>query len=131
MAEKMKPAIRTQIDDLGDTMTRLTALDCTAMLDTTRQEYKDEADINKLLYRFGVNNQVRQGTYGEVVDFDMNLQSALAAVDDAKTAWANLSPELRKHYPTWQQLLVAIDTGALRDKSEEPQPPVQAPPVAP
>lgn len=130
----MKPAKRTQVDSLGDFYSAFTVIDSSTKPDMTRQEYKDETDTNKLLYRYGVGLVPgrAQPTWGQEVDFDLDLQTALGAVADAKRAWGDLPPNLKAAYPSWQQLLNALESGQLRIKAEEDLPPVPevTPPVA-
>lgn len=78
----------------------------------TRQEFKDEADTNILLKRFGVGIPQKQVTYGET-DFNIDLQTALEAVAIAKKAYKDLPADLRKQYPSWQTLLNHIESGKL------------------
>lgn len=117
----MEPEIRTQADGLGDIVSLQTGLDCSTMPDLARQEFKQEADINILLARFGVNAPSRQPVYGEA-DFDLDLQQALTAIQEAKTAWATMPIELRQQYPTWQALLTALDRGDINIKIGDPPP---------
>lgn len=126
----MHPAIRTQTDQMQDFYTELSALDCTDSVDRARQEFKDEADINKLLARFGVHAQQRQPTFGEV-DFDLDLQQALFAVQEAKQAHRAMPATLRERYPTWQSLLNGLESGEFKlDLNEERRKAAAAEPAA-
>lgn len=118
----MKPAKRSQVDDLGDLYSVETAIDTSVKPDLARQEYKDETDLNKLLFRYGVGllPGQRQPTWGQEIDYDMDLQTALSAVADAKRAWAGLPPNLKAAYPSWRELLNALESGRLEIKAEEP-----------
>lgn len=120
----MKPAKRTQVDDLGDEYSLETALSTSELPDLARQEYKDESDINKLLYRYGVGLVAgqRQPQWGQEVDYDLDLQTALTAVADAKRAHAGLPDNLKARYATWRELLNALESGQLEMKAEEPIP---------
>lgn len=79
----------------------------------TRQEFKDEADLNILLARFGVtgDNQ-RQMTWGQEIDYNMDLQAALALIEEAKRVEGTIPPELRQKYPTWRHMVSGIESGA-------------------
>lgn len=127
----MHKAVRTQEDDLGDIYSQQTALDMSGFPDRARQEFKDEADINILLRRFGVTVPQKQVTYGEA-NFDLDLQQAHAAVREAKEGFARLPEELRKKYPSWKSIFNAIQSGELKDlKSETVPEPEKAPEPAP
>lgn len=114
----MHPAIRTQADDLGQEYSMDTALDFSESIDMARQEFKNDADINVLLGRFGVNTPQRQTTYGEV-DFGMDLQQAIGAIDAARRMHRKLPLSLRERYPTWQSVLNGLNDGTLRLDLEE------------
>lgn len=107
----MRPYERTQADDRGDEYSDLTVqLNDDRMI--TRQEFKDEADINIILKRFGVQSGP-MGTYGEV-DYTIDLQQALAAIASANQAHFNVPPELQGKYRTWRDVLNAAETGEYR-----------------
>jgi len=103
-------AVRTQCDDLGDKISN-----DTAQLETgeiiTRQEFKDEADLNILLARFGVHQQVRADAKFTEVDYNLDLQTALAAVEAARRADYKVPEELRAKYPNWLTVLKGAETG--------------------
>lgn len=123
----MKPMKRTQVDDLQEVYSAEAVINTQTSKDMARQEYKDEADINKLLYRYGVGLVAgqRQPTWGQEIDYEMDLQTALTSIAQAKQAWAGLDPELQKAYPSWRELLNALESGQLRMHATEPT--VEAP----
>lgn len=104
-----KPS-RTQDDGLGDIVSEMTAHTPTGE-HLTRQEFKDDADINILLARFGVDQQMRQPAYGQTIDYSIDLQTAMGAISDAQRVAANVPEELRQKYPTWREILNASETG--------------------
>lgn len=106
----MLQAIRSQADDLQDEISDATGLD-TGTETLTRQEFKDEADLNILLSRFGANAMSRQPEWGGETDFTLDLQGALAAIAQAKEADLQVPPELREKYPTWRDVLNGAETG--------------------
>lgn len=108
-------AIRSQADDLQDEMSELSGLDCSEDRDMTRQEYGEEADINALMRRYGVNAPQRQPTYGQEINYDLELQHAYAAIDDARRFFDAAPVELRTQFPTWQAMLNGMATGAYTD----------------
>lgn len=122
----MVRAIRTQVDDLFDLYSVSGAIDTTSLEDTARQEQKAETDINVLMARFGVAAFAQRPALstGADVDYDLDLQTALGSIAQAKDAWFGMPEEIRKAFPTWQSLLVGLDSGAivLKDESERPVP---------
>ena len=102
LAQNLPPQARDDISDAN-------GLD-TGTETTTRQEFAQEADINYILDRFGVNQQQRPVTYGEV-DYTVDLQQTLHAAEQLKRAHLNVPDELRDKYPTWESVLAAAETG--------------------
>lgn len=109
---------RGQNDGLNDEASLETGLDCTPGQAgpypdeplgefVARQEFKDEADINNLMRRFGV--ETRPLIFGEM-DFSLDLQTAMAsamtAADTYNRIKANLTDALRAKYPTWQDMML-------------------------
>lgn len=111
----MKPAIRTQVDEEQDFYSLAAGIHFTGpeSRDVARQEFKEEADVNQILARYGVNAPQRQAVFGET-DFTLDLQQAFGAIDAAKSAHHKLPPNLKEKYPTWQSVLNAIESGQLR-----------------
>lgn len=94
----------------------------------TRQEEKNAADINFMMERFGMFAPQKELQFGNV-DYDVDLQMALAAIADAKVAWRAMPDDVKKNYPTWQRLLTALESGEIRLKPEEERPEEPAPPA--
>lgn len=103
-----------------------------------RQEFRAETDINTIMARFGVNAPIRINTGPPVVDYTIDLQQALHAIHDARRAHRRLTPEMREKYPTWRELLNAIDRGEImvdelatrpRDSAPLPEAPPPKPPT--
>lgn len=125
----MHRAIRTQVDDKFDGYSRATALDFTGTRDMVRNEWAADADINNIMRRFGVTGQIpaqRNPEY-RATDFDIDLQSALIAVNETKAAYANLPQDLKDKYGTWVELLVAVDKGEIVINVGDPPPPTPEP----
>ena len=114
---KLNP-VRSQADTLGDQISAETAFD-TGTESFTRQEFKDEADLNILLGRFGVNQQVRQDPRFMEIDYNLDLQSALAAVDAARRANYDVPQELRAKYPDWRTVLNGAESGEYQKDLQE------------
>lgn len=104
-------------------------LDTSDRPDVARQEFKDEADINILLTRFGVSAQPRPVVYGDF-DYTIDLQTALDAIEQAETGYNRLPPALRAKYPDWTSVILALADGAkaseIRDALKQ-KPPSQEP----
>lgn len=130
----MNPAVRTQHDDAQQTYSQAGGLDCSDSKDTTRQEFRDETDVNVILRRFGVDSfQAKQPLFGET-DYEIDLQQALDAIKTAKEVHRGLPPELKKIYPNWRSMLNGANTGDLKkdlDRLAEEAKPKIVPPAPP
>lgn len=126
-----KPAMRTQTDGDQDAWSHATGLACDPEGDKARQEHKNETDINVILGRFGVNVAQRQPTFGEV-DYDVDLQTAMAAIGAAQRAHQRLPDSLKERYPDWRSVLNGLHSGQFRidlDKvAQEARKPKETPP---
>lgn len=78
----------------------------------TKQEFADEANINKLFERYGVMHQQRTTFFGEM-DYNIDLQQAIDATDQSKKAYSRMTPEIKQLYPTWKKFVNAMATGDL------------------
>lgn len=116
-------SIRTQTDDLQDKMSAESAITFDPRDDRTRQEFKEDADINVILKRFGADSfNARPAQYG-IIDFDLDLQQAKHAINDTRLAWNRLPKHLKDRFPNWESLLEAVDAGAITSKDLEPPKP--------
>lgn len=115
-----KPAERTQVDGLQDSYSAAAGLDFADAKDTARQEFKQEADINYILSRFnvGADTLVKRATAFGEADYTIDLQSALAAVSEAKSAYARMPEHIKTRYAGWRELLDAADNGDLKTLKE-------------
>lgn len=93
--------------------------------DTARQEFKQEADINYLLSRFGLTQPRGAPTYG-IWDDTIDLQQALQAVRDARAGYNELPANLRAKFNSMEELLRAVENGSLVLKDEEAPEPVKS-----
>lgn len=101
--------IRTHLDDRQEEFSQLAAIDFTGTNSLVRPEFADEADINKLLRRYGVDQQLRPITYGKEYDESIDLQMAFAAIKAAEDI--NVPEELRPKYNHWSKVLEAAESG--------------------
>lgn len=100
-----------------------------------RQEFKDEADINYMLSRFGVTPPRHAPVYGEWDD-NIDLQTAIESVRQTRAGYRRLPKELRDKFPSMEDFLTAVDNGSLVIKTEDeteaaPPTPPPAPPAPP
>lgn len=116
----MQPATRTQVDGRGDEISDATATTPTGE-SLTRQELAPDTDINTLLARFGVDGQMRQPIYGETIDYDMNLQTAINITAQAQDIMHHVPQELRDKYRNWREVLDATETGQYQADLKELQ----------
>lgn len=137
-----EPAVRTQIDGRQEEFSFMSALDFRekqddpAYQDATRQEFKEEVDVNTILRRFGVNGTMQQAPLFGDVDFDVGAHEAYLVSVQAQDAWMRVDPTVRDKYKTWQELLDAVTRGvAVIGKDgkleEPPAPPAPTPEPAP
>lgn len=92
--------------------------------DRARQEFKDEADINYMLSRFGITQPRGTPTYG-VWDDTLDLQQAIGAVRDARAGYKRLPEEIRNKFRSMEELLTAVENGSFEIRDEEAPPPVK------
>lgn len=110
-----KKVPRHQADGKQLDYSQMSALVCVGE-DMARQEFKAEADINNILKRYGVNGSalpIRPVVYQEV-DYTIDLQQAMGAIETAQDMYRKLPPSLREKYPTWQSILNGIHNGSLK-----------------
>lgn len=106
----MPPVLRSQADDLGDSISSATGTSFDPKEDLTRQEFKEDADINTILKRAGGDAFARPATYG-VADFDLDLQSAYISMAEIRAGYDRLPAHLREQFPSLSDLLGAVANG--------------------
>lgn len=127
----MQRALRKQGDTLGKAYSELTAYQ-TVGPDMARQEFREEADINTILRKFGATAQQRQGVWGSTIDYNIDLQTALDATHDAQLAYQQLPEKLRQRYPTLDEFMAAANAGNIQPADLKPAAPAApAPPTTP
>jgi len=113
----MHKATRTQIDGKGDLYSEMTTVDCSQSQDMARQEFKDDADINIMLSRFGVNQQQRQVHFGDA-DFTIDLQQGLAAIEQTRRVYNRATPEIKNLFPTYEKWMTGMNNGQVAKEME-------------
>lgn len=109
---------RTQADGLSQTVSIATATQDDSAFDRTRQEYTKDADVNNLLTRFGVMHTGETPLYKEI-DYNIDLQTALRAIQTTREAYRTLPADIRAKYPDWQTLLNAVENGTYESPADE------------
>lgn len=112
--------------DIGQDNQTLDASDSPTNKDTARQEFKQEADINYMLSRFGVTQPRGTPMYG-TWDDSIDLMTAIAAVEEARAGYLKLPTILRRKFKSMEELLSAVESGALVLKDEEAPLPQKTP----
>lgn len=113
----MRPAIVTH-DTLE--LTEYPGLDCSNDPGETRQEDRDSTDLEKILKRGGVDTGWgrAQPVFGDT-NYDWDLQTALAAADEAKRLINRLPQEVLAGYNSNEQLRLAALDGTLATQVKE------------
>lgn len=111
--------LRRHGDGLADIASKEAAISFDPTLDKTRQEFKDETDINVILKRFGIGAVPgHRPVYGEV-DHTLDLQGAFEARDAAIRMHQRLPAELQDQFPTWREVIAAAENGELEKAFSE------------
>lgn len=118
----MHPPTKDQANGIGaDEPTIDCAVDMytgAELADMARQEFKNDADINYMLSRFGVTQPRTAPIYGEWDD-SIDLQSALQAVHDAREGFKTLPKEMKEKFHKMEDLLEAYNNGSLVIRNEK------------
>lgn len=102
--------LRQQLDN-HDAITQANGLICPPEEDRTRQEFKEEADVNSIVARYyPFAPPVRPVNFG-VQDMGLDLHSAMLSMQSAREAYADAPKELRSAFPTFNEFLTAFMDG--------------------
>lgn len=112
----MHPALRQQSDLIDPTIKIRETIACPPQEDKARQEFRDEADVNLLLKRYGAIPNPKP--VGGEWDFSTDLQGAYALLNDAKRLFQDFPQPLRSQYRNWQNVYAAIMSGEIRLKAD-------------
>lgn len=112
---------RHQMDNCQDEVALACGIHCTPEEDRTRQEFRDEVDVNMIVLRAGGGLPLQNPViYGEV-NYDLNLQDALEAVSSARQAWAKQPDEVRARFTGFPDLYDAVASGRVVLSPLEPK----------
>lgn len=120
---------RSKIENI-DELAVLSGLVCPDEEDLTRQEFREEVNVNNVVSRHGIVSRPVQ--FGEW-DFDQDLTGSMQATRDVQAAYERLPHEVRVKYPDMAAVVAAIVSGSLKVGSEgvevpsSPSEPQQAP----
>lgn len=106
-------AERTQVDGKQREYSDAARINTQVEPDLTRQEFKDAADTNSVLKRFGLGDINQRKPVFTETDFDLDLGRAFQTVADARYAYQKLPGHLKSKYRTWLDVLVAVEKGEL------------------
>lgn len=122
---------RTQVDGDQDAYSDAAALTFEGpdAKDMTRQEFKDDADINKIMARFGYNLPQKNGPAFSEIDWTIDLQQAFTARDELEAGFQKLPEAVRRKYPGWIALSQAMARGELKPSDFKDGPVPDVPPA--
>lgn len=93
---------------------------CSEEEDMTRQEFKEECDVNHILRQHGYT--VRPVVYGEH-SFDQDLTSQMQARSVFQLWYDSAPSDVREAYPDLGSFLAAFGSGAFKTGLEAPEVP--------
>lgn len=93
---------------------------CPVEEDMTRQEFKDECDVNHILRQHGY--VVRPVNYGEY-DFDSDLTGQMQSRSVFQMWYDSAPADVREAYPDLGSFLAAFGSGAFKTGLEVPEVP--------
>lgn len=116
--------MRHQYDGLGDLASIEAQVYFDPDEDRARQEFKEDADINVILRKFGVQlADPRKLPFG-YVDYSLDFQQAQLLVQDARRHLQQLPADVLSHFGGVPGLVEAIARGERLEYSIEQPPPV-------
>ena len=109
---------RTAYDDLQAQLSAETATVNPDPDTGARQEFREDADINNLLRRYGAvpASEVNLGWF----DDTLTLQSAYEAVQEAKASFQGLPQNVKDHFHSWEAMYQAIARGDVQVGTDLP-----------
>lgn len=120
---------RSQNDGMGDLVSLATGQVFHPDDQLTRQEFKEDADINSILRRHGVLPAPLPFVGGST-DFDLDLTTAYQAVQEARQTFDGLPASIRSQFPNWEALAAHLAASQPSSGGDEvpSSPPDEVPP---
>lgn len=111
-----------------DQISFLTGIDIDPSEDQARQEFRADTDVDTILARHGgaaLRPAQPLAGFGQVVDYDTDLGTALRMVAEAKAAYEAAPADIRKRFKSYGAFVEAVQDGrvAVRDAEGAPIPP--------
>lgn len=88
-------------------------IECNAREGRTRQEHKNEVDINVIMRRYRTTGELPRMTATSAGERDdsVTLQDAIHTMRDVQKAWQLIPARIAQRYPHWLGLAMAIGKG--------------------
>lgn len=118
----MHPPLRFQDDIVNqEYYSNLAGIDFTDTDIIVRPEFEEETKIKNILASHGIDLMQRdaQNIWGKEVDDRIDLQTAIAASNEAKMAYSQVPAELRGEFPDWQMFLKGVENGSYQHALNE------------
>lgn len=124
----MKPRVtfRSQADHF-DQDSLVAVVDCSNDEPITRQEFKDDSDINSLLSRYGALPPSSRPAVFQDIDYTQDLLSSYEALSRAETLFEGLSPQVQQFFGSWANLAQALADGTANELFTKAHPPAPKP----
>lgn len=94
--------------------------------DLCRHEDAASVDLSRLVAQFGggtvplSSSLVSRSPVSSVVDYDMDLMSAIQAVDALRSSFLALDPAVQQGFPSWQAIADGLRDGLLVEVDGKP-----------
>lgn len=138
----VEPRVRTKFNYFADKVSLKTGLACVKP-SKTQQSFKEDADINTIVRRFGLTGKlpdnVRMPEYADYNDV-FDFQTAMNTMMEAEREFMKLPSDIRRRFENDPQQLLefvsndanydeAVKIGLVKAKAPPPPPPEPAPPA--
>jgi len=99
---------------------REAGLACPPEEDKARQDLFPQTDVNRVVNVYGENFHAMSRPVG--VDYRLDLQTAIAAVQQSVDEWQRLPEPIRREFVSWDRLVDAAHDGSLESFLEKLRP---------
>lgn len=100
--------VKTISDRVMEKKGQRVMLICDHKTDKTRQEFRMETDINRVLQRHGVIPTRNRTPHYSEIDYDANLQAGLIALERERQAWSGIDLNIRHRFNSWEKVVQAL-----------------------